>query len=136
MQLPIPFRGNRDFWNADPFRRIDQLQRQADWLFDSFQNESALPSAWGQDTFLPPCDVEETADHFIMSLDIPGMKKNDIKIELRNNVLTVSGERKEEKEEKKKGLFRSERFYGSFARSYALPEGVEADQIATEYSDG
>lgn len=134
MTLPTVFRQNNDFWNSDPLRRMNQLQRQMEHLFENFQSESQLD--WPTNNFLPRCEVEETSDHYVMSLDVPGVKKENIKVRLHNGVLTVSGERKLQHEEKKEGQYRSERSYGSFQRSFSLPEEVKAEQIQTEYKDG
>lgn len=134
MNLPSLFRGSNDIWNSDPFRRVSQLQREMDRIFGDFQNN--LPDTWSRDVAIPACEVEETAGHMVVSMDVPGLKKEDIKIELVGNQLNITGERKMEKEENKKGNYRSERTYTSYARSFSLPDDVKAEDIATEYKDG
>jgi HSP20 family protein len=136
MNLPSLFRGTDDFWTNDPFTRIEQMQREMDRAIRSLQREAHVPAGWSATLNAPSCDVKEADGHYLVAMDIPGMNKDDIKIELADNRLSVSGERKEEKEEKKKGTFRSERFYGSFERTFTLPEGVKSENIATEYKDG
>lgn len=126
MNLPSLFDSRSDRWLAEPFTRFNQMQKQMDQMLeDRFSG-----SSWGG------CDIQETDDHFLLSLDVPGMNKNDIKIELRGNTLSISGERSENKEDKHKGNYRSERFYGSFARSFTLPDEVKPEQIEAEYQDG
>jgi HSP20 family protein len=71
-----------------------------------------------------------------MSFDLPGVKRDDIKIDFKDGNLTVSGERKSETEKKEKSSYRSERFYGSFSRSFQLPAGVKPDQVEAHYADG
>ncbi len=82
--------------------------------------------------FSPAADLEETETHFVLDFDLPGVKKEDIQIEVRDRNLHVSGERKFEKKSKT----HSERFAGKFERVWALPEGVEADKVEAAFSDG
>ena len=122
-----------------PFREMRNLQRDMDRFFNETmgQMESVIPASLGAEAFVPSCDLEETETHYLLSFDIPGMKKENIKIEVDNNhVLTVSGERKSEYEQKKGAYFQKERFYGSFQRSFALPGSVKSDQIEAQYAEG
>lgn len=135
MNLPSLFRSNQNFWAADPFARIEQLQSEMNRTFRHLQTEMRAPTDWPQ-ALNPTCDVQDVDGHFLVSMDIPGMKKEDIKIELADGQLTISGERKNEREENKKGNYRSERVYGSFERTFTLPKSVKAEDISTEYSDG
>jgi HSP20 family protein len=73
---------------------------------------------------------------FIVRADLPGLRKENVKVEITDNVLTLSGERKEEKEEKREGYYRSERSYGSFYRQIPLPEGAKTDTATAEFKDG
>lgn len=128
---------------------MKDMQRRMDRIFDQFLGNGgpdlesdffgapsfSLPSL-ATTAFTPSCDVDETDTHYLLSFDLPGVKKDEIKVDLRDNMLTVSGERKEEREDKKKGRYRSERYYGAFERSFALPTNVKADQIEANYSDG
>jgi len=106
-----------------------QLQHQIDRIFDEFQK--GLPSMAGN--FSPVFDLEELDDHYVLSVDLPGLDKEDIKVECSNNQLVISGERKESN---KRGNRRSERTYGFFQRSFTLPEGVKLEEIVAEYRDG
>jgi HSP20 family protein len=122
-----------------PFREMQNLQRDLNRYIDEAaeQMEVAAPSAASFAAFEPSCDLEETDTHFLLSLDIPGMKKENIKIEIDNNhVLTISGERKSEFEQKKASFFQKERFYGAFQRSFALQGAVKAEQIEAQYFEG
>ena len=105
--------------------------------------KSLLPDFWRNTMmddynreFLPSVDVEDSGDHFLLSFDLPGMKKDNVKISVQENVLTVSGERKDEREEKTKTKYLSERYYGSFSRSFTLPAGIRAENIEADYRDG
>ena len=125
----------------DPVREIDSLQGEMNRLFSSFfDTPSASRGGNGGSTaarrWIPAMDLVETDEHFVLKADLPGMTENDVNIELENNVLTVSGERKTEHEEKHEGYFRLERSAGAFSRSLTLPEGVDADAIAATFDNG
>jgi HSP20 family protein len=81
-------------------------------------------------------DLVETDDHFVLRADLPGLSEEDVKIELEDNVLTVSGERKAEHEERKEGYYRVERASGTFARSLTLPEGVDPAGVTAHFHRG
>lgn len=113
----------------NPFREFARLDKEMRRLLGG-------PSGLTEPAFTPSCDVEETDTHYLMSFDLPGVKKEDIKVDLRDNQLTVTGERKEERKTDNKAVHRMERFYGSFARSFTLPTGVNPDQVEANYADG
>jgi HSP20 family protein len=81
-------------------------------------------------------DVVETEDNYVLRADLPGVSEGDVKIELDDNVLTISGERKSAHKEAKEGYYRVERAYGSFSRTLKLPEGVDADSISASFDRG
>ena len=81
-------------------------------------------------------DLVETENKFVLRADLPGVAEEDVKVELDDNVLTVSGERKAEHEERKEGYYRVERSSGSFSRSLTLPEGVDADAVEAAFDKG
>jgi HSP20 family protein len=88
-------------------------------------------------SFNPACEISETEEHFMMSVDLPGTKKSDIKIEVANDILTVSGERKRESmTDKKAKLQHFERSYGFFKRSFSLPTSIDADKVEARYEEG
>ncbi|HHS12998.1 MAG TPA: Hsp20/alpha crystallin family protein [bacterium] len=86
--------------------------------------------------WMPIVDVAETEDAYEIKAEIPGLKKEDIKISLEEGMLTLQGEKKEEKEKEKRNYHRIERVYGAFHRSFRLPREVEADKIKARYEDG
>lgn len=112
-----------DFWRNDFLSPFKEFER----MLGSAQE--------GQWRFNPSCDVEETDTHYVFSFDLPGISKDDIKIEVLDNQLTVSGERKyERKDENNRHLV--ERHYGSFQRSFMLPGDVKSDNIEASYENG
>ena len=93
-------------------------------------------SAGFEKAWMPAIDVEEKDGAYLVKADLPGLKKDDIHIELRNRVLTLRGERRDEHEENKDGYHRVERSFGSFERSLRVPEGVTEKDIHAKYTDG
>ncbi len=136
--LPDFFRRvNRSRLGWESYPEMSSLQRQMDRAFsDAWGNTDVAPIGLREPAFAPACDVEETENHYLMTFDLPGVKKEDIKIDLLGHMLTVRGERREEHEKKDKNRYRSERFYGSFERSFQLPAEMKADQIDAQYSEG
>jgi len=116
---------------------ILSMQREMNRMFDRFfrggeVDESELtPSTW-----LPAVDLVEKDNKFVAKVELPGVKKDDVKITLSDNILTVRGEKKEEKETRESNYHRLERSYGSFQRSFTLPTTVENDKVDAEYKDG
>jgi HSP20 family protein len=86
--------------------------------------------------FTPACDVEETEGHYLLSFDIPGIRKDDVKIEVTDHQLIVSGEKREEQREEKRNRYFSERSWGRFQRSFTLPATVDTSRIEADYADG
>jgi HSP20 family protein len=124
----------------DPIREIDSLQGEMNRLFSSFfetpttrggGNGSATARRW-----IPAMDLIETGDHFVLKADLPGMGEGDVNIEVENNVLTVSGERKTAHEEKHEGYYRLERATGAFSRSLTLPEGIDPESVTATFGNG
>lgn len=101
-----------------------------DTSMSRFAGEDAL-AAW-----TPLCDIYEEGENILVKAELPGVEKNDIDVQVENNVLTLRGERKREKEVKSENLYRTERFYGSFTRSFTLPVSVNTEKIHAEYKDG
>jgi len=104
-------------------------------MFDGFvrgtQDEDTSYSLW-----TPVVDIAEHDDDYVVKVELPGINKDDVKITLENNVLTIRGEKKQEKESKKENFHRIERSYGSFQRSFTLPMTVKNDKIDASYKDG
>jgi HSP20 family protein len=90
----------------------------------------------GDSTWLPAVDIHETEDSLVLSFDLPGMKEDDIQIELDENVLTVSGQRDRQDERKDDSYYRYERRFGAFSRSVALPAGVNDESVDASYENG
>lgn len=123
-------------WNElIPWRDFADLQREVGRLFDDFAPSSRSLNAT-QRAYAPLCDVHETDEHYLMSFDIPGVSKDNIKIEVVDNQLTISGERKHETEVKNGSYHLSERSFGKFHRMFTLPASLNADKIEATYHDG
>ena len=118
----------------DPFREFSLLRTEMDRLFDSMLGR--YPRERIEGLWTPLLDLEETKDSVIARVELPGMKKEDIKISVVNNVLTISGERRHQTEEKGKTYYRIERSYGKFQRAIELPSEVIADKAKASYKDG
>lgn len=103
-------------------------------LVDRFFNDTLTRS--GGSTFIPKVDIVETPSAFEIQVAVPGLNKEDFNIELNDNYLTVSGERKFSDEKKEKNYHAIETHYGSFSRSFALPENVDASKINAKYNNG
>lgn len=124
----------------EPAREISSLQQEMNRLFNSFFEPvaSAGSAANGVTArrWIPAMDLVETDDHFVLRADLPGMSQDDVDLSLEDNVLTVSGERKAEHEERREGYYRVERASGAFSRSLTLPEGVDGDAITATFDKG
>ena len=118
----IPFdRTIRHMTNFDPFRELDNMER-------SFFVNGSVVSAFRT-------DVSDTGDAFKLEAELPGFSKDDIKIDIENDCLTISAERKFDDEDKKKNFVKRERFYGSYSRSFDVT-GIDTDAIEASYNDG
>ena|SRR5581483_6000965 len=121
----------------DPFLELRSLENEMNRLFrrsvsGSSQPEEALTSS----QFAPPVDVYEDDRKLSMKIDVPGVDPKDLNIRVDGNMLTVSGERKFENEEKKENFRRVERQYGSFSRSFSLPASADTDNISANFENG
>jgi len=118
----------------DPFRDLSTLQERVNRLFvgtlGPFRGEEAL-SRWA-----PPVDIYETEQEIVLKADLPEVKLEDVDIRVENNTLTVKGERRMENEVKEDNYHRVERYYGGFARTFSLPNTVDAEKIRADYNDG
>lgn len=119
----------------DPFKELSSLREEIDRLFDSFFGRTSLFRE-KELSFSPAIDVEETDNSFIVKAEVPGMKKEDIKVTIDEDGITISGERKKEKEEKGKTYHRIEMAYGKFKRYIPFPKEVEPDKAKAKYKDG
>jgi HSP20 family protein len=118
----------------EPFREIDTLQRQMNRLFDEL-----LPVTREMRdgiTFVPPAEMEETADAIHLKLEIPGMDAKDLNVEVSAEAVSISGERKSETKTEEKGVTRTEFRYGKFERVIPLSARIQNDKVQAEYKDG
>jgi HSP20 family protein len=106
------------------------------WLSDFFDNEKFFDSDWLKRSLLPAVNVKETEQSYEIDVAAPGRSKKDFNISAENGVLTISYEKKEEKEQKEKEYTRKEFSYSSFSRSFTLPENVNEENIKANYADG
>jgi HSP20 family protein len=138
--------GDTAIETATPFRLMRRFAEDMERLFDDFQGVR-VGSLFGREFFpftkefehvdwVPKVEVLKHNGDLIVRADLPGLKKDDVKVELTDEALTISGERKEEKEEKREGYYRSERSFGSFYRCIPLPEGVQTDTAKAEFRNG
>jgi HSP20 family protein len=112
--------------------RPEPFSREVDRLFDAFFGQGDRETR----RWVPPVDLVEAEDHFVLKADLPGLSQDDVAIEVQDGTLTISGERKAEHEQRERGWYRIERSFGSFSRSLTLPEGVNPDGINAEFKDG
>ncbi|HTR80803.1 MAG TPA: Hsp20/alpha crystallin family protein [Bacteroidota bacterium] len=128
-----------ELWNQEfPVpRMISHLQQEMNKVFgdffrgDLFDGGSFLSGQW-----TPAVDLEETDDSYVVRAELPGIKKDEVKITLNDGVVTVSGEKRNEVEKKEGNYHRVERSYGAFERSFTLPGAVKSDEIEAKYADG
>ena len=121
----------------EPFRELSSLQTEMNRLFNTAFGDvpnggtGVVARRW-----MPAMDLLETHEDFVLRADLPGMTESDVNIELEDNVLTVSGERKAEREDKREGFYRMERAFGSFSRSLTLPKGVDPEAVSASFDQG
>jgi len=123
------------FKDWDPFRELSEFQNRLGSFFSrspAFRGqEGAAISQWS-----PAVDIVEDDKEFVIKAELPEVKKEDVRVTVENGVLTISGERKFEKEEKNKRYHRVERSFGSFTRSFSLPEGANPSKVHAAFKDG
>ena len=120
----------------DPIRELDTLQGDMNRLFDRFFEGGRTANGSTARRWIPAMDLVETEDHLVLRGDLPGMTEDDVDIEIKDNVLTVSGERKSESEDKREGYHRVERSFGSFSRSLTLPQGIDPERVDAKFENG
>jgi HSP20 family protein len=126
-QLPAP-RASREW---DPFLAMRDLLR-----WDPFREMAPAWSSLAEATFAPAFEVKETKEGFVFTADLPGVAEKDLQVQLADNRLSISGKRESEKTEQGDTYYTSERSYGSFTRSFTLPEGIERDKLRAELKNG
>jgi len=138
---------------ASPFSLVSRIAEDMDRLFEDFAfgrpglgllpDIGSIGTGLGGDgrrlaqaAWAPPLETFRRGDKLVVRADLPGLKREDVKVEVENDTLTISGERRDEHEEDRDGYYRSERTYGAFYRAITLPEGVSAEQVEAEFRDG
>ncbi len=116
-------------WN--PFAQFENMHRELATLIDGRAATSNPVAEWA-----PVVDIIEDEKAYVIKAELPDMKKEDVHVQLENGVLTLSGERRVERDEKTRKYHRIERAYGVFARSFELPENIDANKISASYKDG
>jgi HSP20 family protein len=123
---------------ASPFGVMRRFADEMDRLFDDFRTSlfprldfPKMEAAWA-----PPVEVSERGGQLVVRAELPGLAKKDVRVEVGEDALTIQGERRHEREEKRKGFFRSERSYGSFFRQIPLPEGIDPGSAKAVFKDG
>jgi HSP20 family protein len=119
-----------------PFRDVVSVQDEMSRLFDDVFGQRPARVQWTDGIWNPSVDVTEDKDSVVVKAEMPGLNKDDVKISVQDSILTLKGEKKQEKEEKETDYHRIERSYGSFCRSFQLPTTVRADKIKANYKDG
>jgi len=127
-----------------PLGVVRRFAEDVDRIFENFRRDAGsflpqLGSAWeslGEAEWAPSVEVVERGKDMVVRAELPGLSKNDVKVEVQDGLITLFGERRQKKEEKKKGILRTERSYGSFRRTLALPEGVDVEQAKASFKDG
>jgi HSP20 family protein len=121
----------RPFENFQTLRRLNSVLDEAfsNWPFQ--QESGSITSSW-----YPACDVFEDKDAVKIVAELPGVKPDDVKLSLENNLLTIRGEKKQEAEERSERVHRYERSYGTFERAFVLPSTVDGDKISAQYQNG
>jgi HSP20 family protein len=128
-------------FGGSPFGALQRFADDVDRMFEEFGMPRALSGRPGTTErrsamWAPAIDVIQKDDQLVIKADVPGMKKDDLTIEVTENGITIQGERKDEREEERGGVYRRERSYGSFCRVIALPEGALTEQANASFHDG
>jgi HSP20 family protein len=120
----------------EPARELNSLQQEMNRLFSTVFDAPAPRNGGTLGRWIPAMDLVETDDHFVLTADLPGLTREDIAIEFEGDVLTLSGERKVDHEQRKDGFYRIERASGTFSRSLTLPDGVDVDAVSAQFDNG
>lgn len=121
--------------NGSPLAPITALRREMDRLFESFAPRLDF-QGWAEGRFMPESDYAETDKEIIVSAELPGVDPKDVEISLQNNQLTIRGEKRSQRDEKKEHYQFAERSYGSFERAISVPEGIDAAKVDAKFDKG
>ncbi len=134
--LPVRKDVERGLGLWDPFRDFGRMRNEMDRLFGSLWPRDDRELILDGLAWMPLVDVYEDHDQIVVKAEIPGVKKEDVTLSLTDDILTLKGERRHEKEEKRENYFRLETSYGTFQRTIQLPRAVKTDAVKAEYKDG
>jgi HSP20 family protein len=112
----------------EPLRELESLNERIHRFFNDFPSNDF--------NYFPHIDITDDEKNIYVEAEIPGVKKEDVKVTLQDNILTITGEKKKKSEEKEKNIFRSERSYGSFTRSFTLPDEINPDTVEAKFDNG
>ena len=124
---------------GSPFRSLQRMADEMDRMFDDFGLGRWTSPLWretGADAWAPDIDVFQKNNELHIRADLPGLKREDVTVDITDDALTIQGERRREREEEREGFYRSERSYGGFCRVVPLPEGAIAEQAKATFRDG
>jgi HSP20 family protein len=122
-------------WNRG--RELDSLHTDLNRVFDAFfGNATGSGNGVTARRWVPAMDVVEDDEHLVLRYDLPGLSEDDVDVEVKDGVLTVSGERKAEEKKEGEGYYRVERAFGRFSRSLSLPQGIDPDKVSGEFDNG
>jgi HSP20 family protein len=119
----------------DPGREVDTLQTEMNRVFDAFFGNRPGKGGTAQ-RWVPAMDLVEDKHNLVLRADLPGLSEDDVIIEVKDGVLTISGERKTEEKKEDEGYYRVERAFGRFSRSLTLPDGIDPEQVKAEFENG
>lgn len=143
--VPVKHGDKRPLYSGRHHDPMLQIHRDVDHLFDQFFRGWGMPrmgslghlGEFAGDTLLrPKVDLSAADKEYLLTVEIPGVSEKDVSVDISNNIMTIKGEKKQEKEEKEKNYYRIERSYGSFQRTLSLPEDVDQDGIKASFSNG
>ena len=122
----------------DPWREFETLQERINRIFDTSLLRRYMGEEEGLETgsWVPAIDVIDNRDHYLVRADLPGVSKDDIEVDVSDGTLTIKGEKKRETKEEGDNYIRVERTYGTFVRSFTLPDDVDSDKIKASYENG
>jgi HSP20 family protein len=118
----------------EPVAELNTIQNEMNRLFNNLFDAPTAHSTSRR--WIPAMDLVETADHYVLRADLPGLSDEDVNVQLEDNVLTISGERETEQHIEQQGYYRLERAFGAFSRSLTLPEGIDAESIHAHFNRG
>jgi HSP20 family protein len=122
---------------SNPFALMRRMHDEMDRVFaGAFGQQAGLSSMGGLGTWMPPVEVSECDNQLCVCAELPGLKPEDVKVEITDDALIIQGERKHERDENDRGTWRSERHYGSFHRTIPLPEGAKTEEARADFKNG